>query len=124
MKNRTFPNLFRIATLLLFCVFIFQTGIAQNASKNSLQSVQDTSSKKNVKSSDNGKIVLRVALTGTTDNTTIKGTTTNLLIYNTASAGVSPDNVYPGYYHNVGTTNQPNWKRVDVTVKNAVKNKE
>lgn len=124
MKNSTFSLSYRTAALLLFTVFYFQVSFAQKAVSNSSQSKKDTLSTKEVKAADKGKLVPRVALTGTTDNTTIKGTSTNLLIYNTATIGVSPFKVYPGYYHNVGTTEQPNWKRVEVTVSDAVKNKE
>ena len=123
MKNLSFSFAHKAAAVLLFTLFVFQVGIAQNPGNKSSQSMQDNATKKEVKA-DNGKLVLRVALTGTKDNTTIKGTTTNLLIYNTAKSGVGPNNVYPGYYHNVGTTEQPNWKRVDVTVKEAVKTKQ
>jgi hypothetical protein len=122
MKNHTFSFSQITATLLLFMLFFSQAGIAQNIDNNSLQSIQDTSSQNKVRTPDNGKLLLNVALKGTNDNTTIKGTTTNLLIYNTATAGVSPFNVYPGYYSNAGTTAQPNWKRVEAKVKEAVKN--
>jgi len=104
-------------------VFYIQVSVAQKVVNRSSQNIQDSLSKKEVKPASNGKLVMRVALTGTTDNTTIKGTTTNMLVYNTAKAGVSPYNVYPGYYHNVGTTLKPDWKRVEVSVSNAVKNK-
>jgi hypothetical protein len=35
-----------------------------------------------------------------------------LLIYNTATAGTSPDDVVPGFYFNFGTSNFPNWMRL------------
>jgi len=123
MKNLSFSFPYKAISVLLFTLFVFQVGVAQNLGNKSSQNVQENATKKDVKS-DNGKLVLRVALTGTTDKTTIKGTTTNLLIYNTARSGVSPNIVYPGYYHNIGTTEQPNWKRVEVTVKEAVKDKQ
>jgi len=34
---------------------------------------------------------------------------TGLLVYNKATAGVSPYNVVPGYYYNAGTSVVPNW---------------
>ncbi|NBR14124.1 MAG: hypothetical protein EBU01_06010, partial [Crocinitomicaceae bacterium] len=37
---------------------------------------------------------------------------TSMLVYNTATAGVSPNNVIPGYYYNAGTPAAPNWLRV------------
>lgn len=50
-----------------------------------------------------GLLVPRVALTGTGDITTIASAANSLLVYNTATAGVSPNNVLPGYYYWNGT---------------------
>jgi hypothetical protein len=54
----------------------------------------------------------QVALTGTADAITVASPPTSLLIYNTATAGVSPNDVTPGYYYNAGTTAVPNWVRL------------
>ena len=58
-----------------------------------------------------GILIPRVALTGTTDASTIATPATSLMVYNTATAGTSPNNVLPGYYYNSGTTASPVWKR-------------
>jgi hypothetical protein len=71
-----------------------------------------------VKSTSKGFMPPRVTLTGRTDATTITSPTTGLMVYNTATAGTSPDNVTPGYYYNSGTTGSPSWSRAmnaDVT---------
>ena len=58
-----------------------------------------------VYSTNQGFLTPRVALTGTTDATTVTDTEPNgLLVYNTATAG----NVTPGYYYWEGSA----WKRI------------
>jgi hypothetical protein len=66
----------------------------------------NASAKLDITSTTQGFLPPRVALTGTTDVSTIKnnaGTAvtpaTGLLIYNTATAGTPPNNVIPGYYY-------------------------
>lgn len=61
-----------------------------------------------VKSTNMGFLPPRVALTGTSDASTISSPATGLMIYNTATAG----NVTPGYYFNSGTPAAPVWSRV------------
>ena len=63
-----------------------------------------------VKSANKGLLIPRIALTGTLDVTTIASPATSLLIYNTATAGTSPNNVTPGYYYWSGTS----WTRLSV----------
>ena len=64
-----------------------------------------------VYSASKGMLVPNVALTSTTDATTITSPATSLLIYNTATAGTPPNNVTPGYYYNTGTTVSPVWTK-------------
>ncbi len=123
-RKHTFIILLRTATLFLVTIFCVQVGYSQQAAKTSSRNLKDTISNSGSKADKNGKLVPRAALTGTTDNITIKGKTTNLLIYNTAKAGPGKTMVYPGYYHNVGTSEQPEWKRVEVSVSNAVQEKK
>jgi hypothetical protein len=54
-------------------------------------------------SSSKGFLSSRIALTGKTDVATIASPAIGLLIYNTATAGTSPNNVSPGYYYYDGT---------------------
>ncbi len=61
-----------------------------------------------VESTNKGVLLPRVALTSATDATTILAPTTSMLVYNTATAGTSPNNVSPGYYYWTGTA----WTRL------------
>lgn len=56
-----------------------------------------------VESTNKGVLVPRVTLTGTADATTIATPATSLLVYNTATAGTSPNDVTPGFYYWNGT---------------------
>ena len=82
--------------VLLFC---FTAINAQNVGINSSGAAPDASSGLDVDFSDKGMLIPRVALTARTDVATISSPTTSLLIYNTATTGTSPNNVYPGYYY-------------------------
>ncbi len=59
----------------------------------------DASSIFEVRATNKGVLIPRVALTSTLDVATIAAPATSLLVYNTATAGVSPTNVVPGYYY-------------------------
>ncbi len=49
---------------------------------------------------DKGLLIPRVALSATNSNAPIGASiVTSLLVYNTATAGVSPNNVFPGFYY-------------------------
>lgn len=61
-----------------------------------------------VVATNKGFLPPRVALTSTTDITTIAAPATGLLVYNTATAGTAPTNVLPGYYYYTGTA----WLRI------------
>ena len=88
--------------LLVFSGFFFnasaQTGIGTTA--------PNASAKLEVAATDKGFLPPRVALTASNAFSPIVGTAANatgLLVYNTASAGVTPNNVVPGYYYWNGT---------------------
>ena len=88
--------------LLVFSGFFFnasaQTGIGTTA--------PNASAKLEVSATDKGFLPPRVALTASNAFSPIVGTAANatgLLVYNTASAGVTPNNVVPGYYYWNGT---------------------
>ena len=77
----------------------------------------NASAKLDVTSTTQGFLPPRVALTRTTDNTTIKNTlgiavtpATGLLIYNTATTTVGTNDVTPGYYYYNGT----NWVQLAI----------
>jgi trimeric autotransporter adhesin len=46
-----------------------------------------------------GLLIPRIALTGTNDVTTISNPANSLMIYNTVSAGTSPNAIVPGFYY-------------------------
>lgn len=52
-----------------------------------------------VESTNKGVLIPRIALTSATDSSTINSPATSLFIYNTATAGTSPNNVTPGFYY-------------------------
>ncbi|AZA82873.1 hypothetical protein C1637_17995 [Chryseobacterium lactis] len=65
----------------------------------------DKSAVLDINSSNKGVIFPKIALTSSTDATTILSPATGLLIYNTGSGGLSP----AGYYYNTGTPAAPVW---------------
>lgn len=71
-------------------------------------STPDASAKLEVKSTNQGFLPPRVALTGTADVSTVASPATGLMVYNTATAGTSPANVTPGFYYYDGTK----WQRI------------
>lgn len=58
-----------------------------------------------VASTEKGVLIPRVSLTSTLDISTIVSPATSLLVYNTATVGIPPSNVSPGYYYWTGS----NW---------------
>ena len=60
-----------------------------------------------VKSDTAGVLIPNIALTGTTDATTISNPAVSLLVYNTATVS----DVTLGYYYNSGTTGSPVWTK-------------
>jgi hypothetical protein len=84
--------------ILLFLAFVYkadaQTGIGTTT--------PNTSAKLDVSATDRGFLPPRVALTATNVFSPIVGTSnlaSGLLVYNTATAGSTPNNVVPGYYY-------------------------
>lgn len=71
----------------------------------------DASAKLDVSATNRGLLAPRVALTATNAAGPIAAPATSLLVYNTATAGVAPNNVIPGYYYNSGTPGAPIWTR-------------
>ena len=62
-------------------------------------SAPDNSAMLDVKSTTKGFLPPRVALTTVNNAAPINAPATGLLIYNTATAGIPPNNVMPGYYY-------------------------
>ncbi|MGI4730053.1 MAG: tail fiber domain-containing protein [Janthinobacterium lividum] len=98
---------------LLFFVLLTKTSFGQNVGISSSSSfTPDASAALDVSYTSKGLLIPRVALTATNAAGPITSPATSLLVYNTATAGTSPNNVIPGYYYWNGsawvalTTNQ------------------
>lgn len=101
-------KIFFIGLFLLVSNF----GFSQNVGINNSGAAPDISAMLDIVAADKGLLVPRVNLSGTTDAITVPSPATSLLVYNLATAGVSPNNVVPGYYYNSGTTAAPVWIRL------------
>ncbi|HYG51758.1 MAG TPA: hypothetical protein VD905_12685, partial [Flavobacteriales bacterium] len=95
---------------LWLCAFF---ACSQNVGVNSSGAVPDPTAMLDVSATDKGLLIPRVALTSNTDVATIPSPAVSLMVYNTATAGVAPNDVVPGYYYwngtnwiNMGTTGQ------------------
>lgn len=86
---------------------VAQVGIGTN--------VPDASAKLQVDATTQGFLPPRVSLTATNATSPVTSPATGLLVFNTATAGVSPNNVTPGYYYYSGTA----WVRLTVPTDNA-----
>jgi hypothetical protein len=64
---------------------------------------QNPSAMLDVAASNKGVLIPRVALSSTADISTIVSPATSLLVYNTATIGIPPNNVSPGFYYWTGT---------------------
>src|SRR4051812_25527576 len=87
--------------------FLFNGIYAQNVAINNDGSVPHPSAMLDIKNANRGLLIPRVALSGTSDITTIASPATSLLVYNTATTGGGTA-VTPGYYYWSGTA----WLRI------------
>lgn len=92
----------KITTLLLLAAF--HTGSAQVAI-NTTSTPANSSAMLDISSAGKGLLIPRIALSGTTDVSTIVTPATSLLIYNTATTGGNGLGVTPGFYY----WKNPNW---------------
>ncbi|MBW6482103.1 MAG: hypothetical protein K0B10_03495 [Vicingaceae bacterium] len=97
--------------IILFAV-VFQFALfnlnAQNIGINATGAAPAASAGLDVNFTNKGLLVPRVALTALNAAGPIAAPATSLLVYNTATAGVAPNNVTPGYYYWGGAA----WVRV------------
>ena len=90
----------RLKQLLVF--LLVQQSVcsyAQSIAINTTGSAAHSSALLDVSSTNKGVLIPRIALTGSTDNTTIPGAATSLLVYNTSTVA----DVTTGYYYWSGT---------------------
>ena len=103
-------------TIKLFILVFFsvsQVVLAQNVGINGSGSAPDASAMLDIVSSSKGLLIPRVALTGTTDGTTIGSPATSVLVYNTNASITNGNGV--GYYYNSGTPVSPTWVKLYAT---------
>lgn len=86
-----------VATIL--CTILCNTLYAQNIGINSTGNAPNASAGLDVDFTDKGLLIPRVALTSRIVAAPVVAPATSLLVYNTATAGVVPNNVLPGYYY-------------------------
>ncbi|MCF8360831.1 MAG: hypothetical protein K9H26_18915 [Prolixibacteraceae bacterium] len=103
MKTKFLPI---VLTLLLTLLLFY--GYAQNVGINADGSAPDNAAMLDVRASDKGLLIPRVALTGANDAATIASPATSLLIYNTTDGS----GLTPGYYYNAGTPAAPVWTKL------------
>lgn len=104
-----------LRAFLCFSIYLLSTLSlkAQNVGINATGTAPDASAGLDIDFDNKGLLVPRVALTASNSASPITSPATSLLIYNTATAGTAPNNVYPGYYFWNGSA----WQRFK-TVKN------
>lgn len=94
----------KIYLSIVFCIGVLHGILAQNIGINASGSAPAPSAMLDVSSTNSGLLIPRVALTAITSSSPVTSPATSLLVYNTATAGTSPNNVIPGYYFWNGTT--------------------
>lgn len=100
---KEFKSLVLIVSLTVFSVNLFAQQVIVSDDQN--YTTPAAGAMLDVKSSNKGFLPPRIALTGTTDITTVPDRTAGLLVYNTATTG----NVIPGYYFWDGTV----WQKLN-----------
>lgn len=100
MKISTYR--FLIITII---ISIYTNQISAQISINYTGDLPDSSSILDISSTNSGILIPRIALTDTSDATTIAGPATSLMVYNTTTGG----GLVPGYYYNDGTPAAPHW---------------
>lgn len=92
-------HLVLLLSIIFFALVSPVAGYAQNVAINADASLPNSSAMLDVKSTNKGLLIPRVALTGTGDITTIPSPPTSLMVYNNATAGAGTTAVVPGYYY-------------------------
>jgi len=90
--------------LLLACLIICLAGSVTGYGQVGIgTSTPHASAQLELNAANRGFLPTRIALTSINDLTTISSPAAGLLVYNTVTAGTSPNNVTPGYYYFNGT---------------------
>lgn len=100
---------------LLVCLVFSAEGFSQNVGINATGALPATSAMLDIASTNKGLLIPRVALSAANSNAPIGASViSSLLIYNTATAGIAPNNVVPGYYYWDGAM----WLAFEISGKN------
>ncbi|MCF8284397.1 MAG: hypothetical protein K9I48_05420 [Sphingobacteriales bacterium] len=102
-----------VGLLISIIAILPKNSNAQNVGISATGTVPEASAGLDVDFSDKGLLIPRIALVSTDSESPVTTPATSLLIYNTATAGTAPTNVFPGYYFWNGAI----WQRFK-TVKN------
>ena len=91
---------------IIITLLVIASSLTSNAQVGIGTTTPNASAKLDITSTTQGFLPPRIALTGATDVSTIKNTAgtsitpaAGLLVYNTATAGTTPNEVSPGYYY-------------------------
>ncbi len=87
---------FNLLSTLTLCA-ITTVATAQNVGINN--TTPHPSAILDIASTNKGLLIPRLPLTSTLDVTTVPAPQTSVMVYNTATAGIAPNNVKPGYYY-------------------------
>ncbi|MBI2968134.1 MAG: hypothetical protein HYY40_10020, partial [Bacteroidetes bacterium] len=85
--------------LLANCLLLIANCFSQNIGINITGASPDASSGLDVNFTNKGVLIPRIVLTATNSASPVTSPATSLFVYNTATAGISPNNVTPGYYY-------------------------
>lgn len=93
--KRFFTFIAAIAMVMLSAANLF----SQNVGIATTAITPDASAMLEIRSTTTGLLIPRVALTASNAAGPVAAPANSLLVYNTATAGTAPNNVYPGYYY-------------------------
>ncbi|PKP23114.1 MAG: hypothetical protein CVU05_00890 [Bacteroidetes bacterium HGW-Bacteroidetes-21] len=96
--------------IILFLAFFASIVAHAQVAINTTGAVPNASSALDIDFTNRGLLIPRVALTAANAAGPVAAPANSLLVYNTATAGASPNNVWPGYYY--WETATSTWKRV------------
>ncbi len=97
--------------LLIFCVVFVVNSIHLSAQTGIGTTTPDASAKLDVSSTNKGFLPPRITLTALNSASPVTSPATGLLIFNTATVGIIPNQVTPGYYYWDGVNSK--WVRLE-----------
>jgi len=93
------PRVMKKIFLFLILLLLFSQALIAQVGINASNTQPEASAGLDISFSDKGFLLPRVALTAVNSAAPVTSPATGLLVYNTAVAGVTPNNVVPGYYY-------------------------